>query len=413
MILEVRYLIQDEENVFENVAIEVINGIIKKISFLDRMVSNELIIMPGLVNAHTHVAMYALRGYCDDLPLQKWLEKIWKIEDEMDEDLVYVSSKLAILEMLSTGSLAFVDQYFHELKTLQAVEEFQIYSALGTPFVDFNFESRIERFENFLKKAKKSSHILPIFNVHAIYTTQEKIKKISKLREKYKDLWLNIHAAETRKEVYDCYKKEGKYVIEYLDSLEMLDHSILAHCGWITKGEINILKNKDVIVVHNPSSNMKLATGANFPYVELKNAKVIICLGTDGAASNNSLNMFQEMKIMALLNKHNYWNAEAINAKDALKAAFSGWKIFNKDYKLIPGNEANFIVIDGRNITLQPLRKDNIFSNLVYSFDGKIKEAYIKGEKVFDEIFFKKKFEELMREIEKINALYKSSETNS
>ncbi|MEM4500153.1 MAG: amidohydrolase family protein [Candidatus Woesearchaeota archaeon] len=410
MELHARFLIQDENTVLENCIISIQNGIIKEITPSKECKGNN-IVMPGFVNAHTHAAMYSLRGYSDNLHLQDWLQNVWKIEEKLTEELVEISTRFAVLEMQRFGTLGFVDQYFHEIESAKVCEEEKMYCALGTPFVDDpNFDKRVRRFDKFLEFVKDFRFIRPIFNVHAIYTTENSFSELVKLRfQKYRDLWLNIHAAETRKEVYDCYNKHGKYVLEYLDSFSLLENSILAHCGWITKSEINLLKGKNSIVVHNPTSNMKLATGAHFPYVEFINAAITVALGTDGPASNNSFNMFTEMKVMSLLNKHNYWDSKCCLPGDTLKCAFAGWKIFGKDYRLVVGNDATFIVLDASNITLQPLRKDNIFSNIVYSFDGKIKESYVKGEIVFDDEIYRRKFENLMNEVYKINSLYSNS----
>ncbi len=368
---------------------------------------SNLIIMPGFVNAHTHIAMIILRGYEDDKTLHEWLNKIWKIEDQLKPEHVYLGSKLGIMEMLMTGTLAFVDQYFFEKETAKAVNEFGIYAALGTPFVSDNkMDERLKRFYDFLDFVRPYDKIMPILNPHSIYTCDEKcFDVVKKLKEKL-NLKVHIHAAETRKEVMDCFKQHKMFVIEYLDSLGLLKNSILAHCGWIKKDEIRLIKENNACVVHNASSNMKLATGAFFPLRELLNADVLICLGTDGAASNNSYNMFQEIKIASLLNKNNYWDARVIDAKTILKLAWGGWRIFGKDYKIKEGNHANFIAINIDDVSLMPLRKDNLLSNLVYSFDGSVSYAFVKGKEILNPKL-RNEFIMKAKEIEKrINELF-------
>jgi 5-methylthioadenosine/S-adenosylhomocysteine deaminase len=218
--------------------------------------------------------------------------------------------------------------------------------------------------------------------VHSIYTNSKetiiKTKEITRKNNQY----FSIHAAETRKEVYDCYEKHKMYVIEYLDSLGVLDEkTILFHVGYITKDEVLILKKRGCIVVSNPISNMKLATGAQFPYVYLKNNGVNICLGTDGSASNNNLNMFEEMKVFSLLMKHNFWEADIAHPKEVLKIAsknaYDAFSINGGEIK--KGNVSDFSLINVNNIDLIPLRKSNLISNLVFSFDGDVDYTFVNG----------------------------------
>ncbi len=361
--------------------------------------------MPGLINAHTHAAMIALRGYSDDKRLFDWLKKVNSIEDKMTERMVYLSSKLAIMEMLMTGTVGFIDQYFYEEETAKAVEEFKIYAMLGTPFVDQTINDRIERFKRFV--STKKQYIIPIINPHSIYTcSKETLKTVKKLSDEY-SVRVNIHAAETRLEVMECYKKNKMYVIEYLNSLGLLKNSILAHCGWITKNEIPLIKENNVTVVNNPISNMKLATGAFFPYRELKQNGINIALGTDGAASNNSLNMFNEMKVMSLLHKHSYWDSEVINAKEAFDAAtINGYKAMGLNFTIKVNNPATFVAIPTTNISLMPLRKDNLISNIVYSFSGNVSLNIIDGVTVFDNSYLKEWLKKAKFIEKEINNLY-------
>ncbi len=392
-----RYIITQnaKREIMENYDLLVIDNRIAKIDKNIRVKDAEiidcsnLILLPGFTNAHTHSPMSILRGYFDDYNLFTWLNKIWEIEDKLNAKHIRLGSELSIMEMLSHGIVTFIDMYFFCKETIKMCMKYNIKCLLGEPIIDKNADKRILK-NRYLKKYENNL-IKIILNPHAIYTcSKETLKKVKKEAEK-SNMRIHIHAAETRKEVFECYKKNSMFVIEYLNSLGLLNKTILAHCGWITKNEINLIKKTNSFVVHNPISNMKLSTGAFFPYKELKNEDIVIGLGTDGPASNNSLNMFNDMKVMSLLNKNNYWSSNVITAQEVLDAATINGSIISgfNNGSIEEGKSADVIGINTNSISLQPLRKDNIISNIVYAFSDYVEFTMINGKFVFKKDFLK------------------------
>lgn len=347
---------------------------------------SDKIIFPGLTNAHTHIAMTIFRGFYDDHELFDWLSKINPLENKLTYDLVSVGAKIAIMEMLSKGIVAFIDTYYFPEATLEVSQKYGIRLVSGRVLVD-DLKTRMAENDVLIKKQNELYKV--VADPYAIYANSTENLKLIREYAKKRNLRINMHAAETRQEVFECYKKNGKYVIEYLDSLGLLDNAILAHCGWVTKNEILILSKRNATVVHNPISNMKLATGAFFPYSAYKSLNVSIALGKDGAASNNSLNLFDEMKVMALLNKNNHWDASIINAHEVLDSAtLNGAKATGFDNGSIEeGKLADLFAISETSLEMQPLTKENLVSNLVYSYNSPVEFTMINGKIVYKREF--------------------------
>lgn len=364
---------------------------------------SDKIIIPGFTNAHAHAGMTIFRGLYDDDELFDWLRKINKLEEKLSYDLVYSGAKLSIMEMLSKGIVAFIDTYFFPEATILASHEYGIRLVSGRVLEGSNLKNRMEENDALIKKQDELFKV--VADPYAIYAnSEENLREIMDYAKK-RNLRINMHAAETRHEVFDCYQKNKKYVIEYLDSIGFLQDSILAHCGWITSNEINILKERNATVVHNPVSNMKLASHAFFPFSNYKEKEVCIALGTDSAASNNSLNLFDEMKTMALLNKNNHWDASLVKAQDALDSAtLNGAKAtgFNNG-SIEEGKLADLFAINAKEIELQPLNDKNIISNLVYSFNSPVEFTIINGNIVFRKEMLKQWQEEADKISQKIN----------
>ncbi|MCD6477146.1 MAG: amidohydrolase [Candidatus Aenigmarchaeota archaeon] len=337
------------------------------------------IVMPGLINCHTHAAMTLFRGYGDDMNLQEWLEnKIWPIEKKLDGEKIYWGSKLAIVEMIKTGTTCFNDMYFYMDKVAQACVECNIRSVLSRGYIDNNYHKKINEMLEEINKVKElnSDLITLALGPHAIYTNSESSLKWFKEYSDKNDLLIHIHLSETKKEVEDCIKKHGKSPVKYLYDIGFLSHKVIAaHCVWLSEDDIKLLKQKNVSLVYNPASNMKLSSGI-MPYHILKELNV--CLGTDGAASNNNLNMFEEMKIAALLQKVNK-TPILLAAQEALDmATINGAKALRINAGSIePGKLADLIIIDLNRPDMIPLH--NVVSNLVYSFDGDVDTVIING----------------------------------
>ena len=347
--------------------------------------SNKLV-MPGLINMHTHSPMILLRGYRDDQELYDWLNDVWAVERKLKPKDIYIGTLMACLEMIKTGTVCFVDMYFHMNEVARAVEETGIKAFLGYGMIDMwdkeKREFEIKETLRFIKSIKDKETIKPVVAPHGVYTcSKELLLEAKRISEEF-NIPLTIHLSETRKEVYDTWKRYGKRPVEFLDEIKFLGKNVIAfHCSWVTKQEIKILARNDVTVVSCPTSNMKLATGGAFPYREFKEARANICLGTDGACSNNSLDMFREMKFFALMQKWFRWNGREITAQECLNlTTINPAKVLNLNSGSIEeGKVADIITLDLNHFSLLPVK--NIISNLVYSTAGDcVSDIIINGE---------------------------------
>lgn len=264
-----------------------------------------------MVNAHTHAAMVAFRGMAEDMPLKIWLEKhIWPAEAKMVKpSFVYRNTKEAIREMKKNGIGAFCDMYFFEDEVARAAKEFKMRVVIGEVILDFptpsakNAGVALEITEKLLQKYKNDPYVSVAVAPHSIYAvSKENLIKAKKLAKKYNAPY-HIHLAETKFEFDECKKKNKCTPVEYLDKLKLLDErAILAHCVWLTEKDIKILAKRKANVVHCPLSNLKLGSGIA-PVSKMMAAGINVCLGTDGAASSNRLDIFEAGKYAALLQK--------------------------------------------------------------------------------------------------------------
>lgn len=347
--------------------------------------------LPGLVNAHSHLAMTLLRGYADDMNLEEWwTNHIYPIESKFGPKEVYWGSLLAMIEMVKSGTTCFADFYYYLDEVGRAAQEIGIRGLLGCAVLDlptFEFKNAAEALSIVQSVAKKfkNNPLLAVFLApHMFQTTSlATYKKSKKLAEEY-DLVLSTHTAETEQEVDYCLKKYGRRPIEILNKSGILDRNIfLAHCCWLTKKEIKILAKSGASIVHCPVSNMKLASGI-MPFKELLAAGVNIGLGTDSACSNNNLDMFEEMKMAALLHKIHQLDPTIANAQTILDmATINGARALGLEKEigsLEPGKKADIILIDFEKPHLIPCH--NIISHLVYSAKGGDVETVIINGKI-------------------------------
>jgi len=332
-----------------------------------------MVALPPFINAHTHAAMTLMRGYADDLLLDDWLQnKIWPFETKITENDVFWGTKLACLEMIKSGTTFFNDMYWHYHGTASAVEEMGIRAAISAVFIDgFDKQKAKEQIrmnEQLYHETKKySDRINFALGPHAIYTVSEESLIWAKEFSAENNIMIHIHISETQNEVDDCIQKHGKRPIEYLNDIGFLSSNILAvHVIWMNEREMQILKEHNVKIAHNPTSNMKLCSGF-FPYKELKKYDLSIALGTDGCASNNNLDMLEEMKVAALLHKIKNDDTTIMSANEAYKmATINGAKIFNLDCgEIKEGTLADLILVNLNDVNLIP--NHNLISNLVYS----------------------------------------------
>jgi len=336
-------------------------------------------VLPGLINAHTHLAMVLQRGLADDMPLMEWLStKVWPIEQRMKDKDCKVGAQLGCLEMIKSGTTCFADQYFNMDQVARVVEESGIRGALSYGMID-NGDSKKREIEvkisqDFIKDfhCKANGRITVMLGPHSPYTCSKECLMEAKEMAKKSSLGIHIHVSESRDELKQVTEKCGKRPLEYLDSIGFLGPEVLAaHCVWINDAEISILRDRGVKPVHNPVSNMKMGVGVA-PVPEMLSLGIPVALGTDGAASNNSLDMFREMKAAALLNKVHKMNPVAVPATAALEmATINGAKALSLQDKIGSievGKKADLIIIDMEKPHLKPM--NNIVSHLIYSANG-------------------------------------------
>jgi len=341
--------------------------------------------LPGFVNLHTHAAMTLFRGWGDDLNLTTWLEtKIRPVEAELRPEDVYWGTKLACLEMIKSGTTTFNDMYFHMDQAAKAVREMGLRAFLAEGIVDLNDPERavkqLRTAEDVNRRieAMKTDRITPVFGPHAIYTvSKDSLLRIRELADKKGSL-IHLHLSETKREVDDCVVETGMRPAKYLDSLGFLTKDVIAaHGCWLDPSEIEILAHTGTKVAHCPISNMKLSTGAAMPYPALREAAVVMGLGTDGAGSNNSLDMFETMKVAALLQKFATGDPRVLPATEAFELAnLGGARALGIDAGIIGVDRlADLILIDPVRPELTPRHND--VSNWVYSAHGNIVDTTI------------------------------------
>ncbi len=332
-----------------------------------------MVAMPGFINCHTHAAMTLLRSYADDMPLMKWLnEKIWPLEAKLCKEDFYWGTLLCCLEMIKSGTTTFADMYFEMDQVALAVEKSGIRACLSRGMIGVapNAQTAIDENVRFVEEwqGKAGGRITTMFGPHATYTCQpEYLKKVVKLAADH-NVGIHIHVAETRDEIDQIKESYGLTPVQYLDDSGVFEVPVLAaHCVHVNQDDIAILKRKKVRVAHCPESNMKLASGIA-PVIELVNSGVVVGLGTDGAASNNNLDMMEEAHSAALLQKVATGDPMALPAFAALRMATTDGALALglEDVGLIkPGMKADLILVDFRRPHLYP--RHDLYAHLVYA----------------------------------------------
>ena len=346
---------------------------------VEQLVQPHGLIMPGLVNTHTHAAMACFRGLADDLPLMTWLtEYIFPVEANLNGEMVYQSSLLSMAEMIKSGTTSFCDMYLFAKEVARATADSGMRGWLGEVLYDFpspNYgapENGIAYLEELLAEYRNHPLISITVDPHAVYTCSPDLLKCLKAVAERHGVAYVIHLAETRDEVEGCLAKYGHTPVMHLDALGILDSQVVAdHCVVLTESEIDLLAQRGVKVAHCPESNMKLASGVA-PVPELLAAGVTVGLGTDGAASNNDVDMFGEMDTAAKLHKVHRLDPTVMSAETTLRmATLGGAKLLGAESRigsLEPGKKADLIVLDMNKPHLTPMY--NIPSHLVYAATG-------------------------------------------
>lgn len=348
-------------------------------------------VMPGFINTHTHLPMTMLRGYADDLPLHEWLtDHIFPAEARwVNAENVRLATRLAFIEMIKSGTTCFNDMYFFEDVIAEEARKAGIRGVMGESVIDFptasfrTVDEGLAICEALIRKWQGDPIIHPSVCVHAPYTcSKETLIKTKRLADKYHTL-LQIHVSETRKEVEDITAQTGIPPVEYLHSIGLLDRNVIAaHCVWLNEKEVELIATSGTSIGHCPKSNLKLASGIADTDTYAK-AGINVSLGTDGTASNNTLDMVEEMRFAALLPKVVHYNPEAVNARAALQmATINGAKALGLDAitgSLEAGKSADMIFVHAASSNMIPVYDE--YSAIVYAMNSKnVRSSMVNGE---------------------------------
>jgi 5-methylthioadenosine/S-adenosylhomocysteine deaminase len=341
---------------------------------------------PGLVNGHTHAAMTLFRGQGGDLPLVEWLEKVvWPVEARLDAEDVYWGTRLACVEMTRTGTVRFWDMYWHPGATARAVEDAGLRATIGAPLIDVGAAAGPEEVREVAERSLEQigaarELVAPALAPHAIYTVSESSLRWIAAAAQERQLPVHIHLSETEDEVARCVEAHGARPAAYLERLGLLGpHVLLAHGVWLDEAELELIAARGATVVTNPVANLKLAVGRAFPYRATREAKVHVGLGTDGAGSNDSLDLFQDMKTFALLGKHEARDPAAVSATETWEIATGRRSPLLGGADLAQGEQADFLLLrsDAPELSL-----GDFTAGLVYSASGAVVDTTVVNGRV-------------------------------
>lgn len=349
------------------------------------------VVMPGLVNAHTHASMTLLRGISDNKELQEWLEEdIFPAEEKIEAYDAYIGALTASVEMLKTGTTTFNDMYAHMDQVAEAVDRTGIRAVLARGLLDIDGEreKRMNEALQLIESYSDHDRINVCFGPHSVYTASEQLLLEAKDAANVFDTKYHIHVSETRKEVQDSRDERGLTPLEYLDKLDLVNSDLIAaHGVWLTDEEKDLMEEKGGTVVHNPSANLKLGSGIA-EVSELIDKGINVALRTDGVASNNNLNLLEEAKITSILHKREspkhldeqqVLDMMTVNGAQALG-------LQDQIGSIEIGKKADLVIIDLDNPVMRPFHgKKGIISNIIYSFTGPVNKVIVDGELVVDD----------------------------
>jgi 5-methylthioadenosine/S-adenosylhomocysteine deaminase len=341
-------------------------------------------LLAPLVNGHTHAAMTLFRGSGGDLPLMPWLEeRIWPVEAKLSEEDVYRGTRLACAEMARSGTTRFWDMYWHPTAAARAVLDAGMRAAVGAPLIDLDGDSarlRETALSSLEALAELGPAITPALAPHAIYTVgEDSLRWIGELSRE-RGVPVQIHLSETEQEVADCLAAHGARPAAYLDRLGFLSElTVLAHGVWLDREELELIAARGCTLVANPAANMKLAVGGVFPYPAARAAGVAIGLGTDGAGSNDSLDLLADLKLFALGQKHAAADPTAIAAADAWAVATGARAPLLGATELVVGAPADFFL---PHADAPELVFGELLSDLVYAAAGGVVGTTVVGGEV-------------------------------
>ncbi|MCL2147862.1 MAG: amidohydrolase family protein [Methanomassiliicoccaceae archaeon] len=352
------------------------------------------IVIPGLINTHTHVAMSVMKGAADDMPFPRFLERVFSIDSERTDRDIGVGAKVGCAEMIRSGTTTFVDLYYSEDVIARAVMETGIRGVLCWCVLDDDLTTQkgsplqnCRRFHDVFKGTRK---IIPGVGLQGVYVCNEETCMGAKALSDEKGAPLTLHLSETRGEVNGHREKTGKRPAEWLCDMGVIGgNTIAAHSAWLTLGEVRQMAAAGASVSTCPTSNMKLATGGVAPVPEFQKHGVNVTVGTDGSTTNNSLDMMAELKTLGLLQKSSRWDPVAASAQELLDfATVNAARAIGMEGSLgsiEAGKHADLFILDGRLPNIRPLLPENMVSNIVYSASSSnVRTVMCQGDIVMD-----------------------------
>lgn len=334
------------------------------------------ILMPGMVNTHTHIAMSVMKGVVDDMTFPDFLERVFVIDSDRTDDDLRLGTTLGCMEMIRGGTTTFMDLYYSEDVIASAVRPTGMRAVLCWCCLDECFTTQsgnpVKNCGRFIGSEKTSDRITPAVGLQGVYVCDEETCVSARELADKMEVPLNLHLSETRGEVNEHKRKTGKRPAEWLHSIGALsERCVAAHSAWLTNREVSLMGESGMSISTCPVSNMKLATGGVAPIPEFIEYGVNVSIGTDGSTTNNSLDMFAEMKTLGLLQKSSRWDPTVAKAQQLLDfATIGGAKacgIADKIGSIEEGKYADLILLDGKSPNLRPLVPENVVSNIVYS----------------------------------------------
>jgi 5-methylthioadenosine/S-adenosylhomocysteine deaminase len=344
-------------------------------------------LLPALVNGHTHAAMTLMRGYGGDLPLMTWLQdKIFPVEAKLTSDDVYWGTRLACVEMVRSGTARFWDMYWQPEAVARAVQDAGIRASVALPLVDGLDPDKSDALRADAERsldglADTGPGVTPTLGPHSIYLVSEKsLHWVAELSSE-RDLPVHIHLSETEGEVHDCVAAHGVRPAPYLDRIGLLTpRTLLAHGVWLDDEELALVGERGATIVTNPVSNLKLAVGRVFPYAKAREHGIPVGLGTDGASSNNSLDLFQDVKHLALMQKHAEGDPSAMPATEAWAVATGARApMLGESGQLAVGEAADFLLV---RTDVPELTPGDLTANLVYAASGSVVDTAVVAGRV-------------------------------
>jgi len=351
--------------------------------------ANGCIVMPGLINCHTHVAMALMRSVADDVRLEGFLERTFAVDAKRTSKDIAAGATLGCLEMARSGTTAMLDLYYMEDIIASSVQSVGLRGYLAWAVLDQEYTTQegvpLKNCERFVRSLKGKRLIKPVVGLQGVYVCSDETFMGAKNLAAKEGTFCHYHLSETRQEVYEFLKKTGKRPGEHLTEKGLVSEGdVAAHGVWLTLNEVKALSKAGVSVAHCPTSNMKLASGGAAPLPEMFEHGTNVCLGTDGPSSNNSLDMFLEMKFASLLHKSHRWDASVVPAQKALDmatvdaaSALGAAKILGS---IEPGKKADIVVVNCRTPGMVPTTVENAVANIVYASPSRaVRDTIVDG----------------------------------